>query len=154
LIREATAADMPAVWNLVAELAEFERLSDHLVGSADDLARHLGKHFYCFVYERSGSVLGYCLGFNTYSTFRTQPGLWLEDLYVTPAERGKGVGKAMLQFLIDWCEREQFGRLEWSVLDWNENAIGFYERMGATLLPDWRICRISFSTKSDGAASA
>ena len=144
MIREATPADMQQVWQLINELAEFERLSHAVTGSLELLEQGLDKHFYCFVCEQDEQIVGYCLGFNTYSTFRTLPGLWLEDLYVTPEQRGKGFGKAMLSFLMDWCRREGFGRLEWSVLDWNEGAIGFYQNMGATLLPDWRICRISF----------
>ncbi len=144
MIREATAADMPAVWSLIAELAEFEKLSHTVTGSLEWLTDHLGEHFYCFLCVDGDETIGFCLGYNTYSTFRTQPGLWLEDLYVTPDRRGQGHGKAMLQFLMDWCTREGFGRLEWSVLDWNVDAIGFYESMGATLLPDWRTCRVSF----------
>ncbi len=144
MIREATVADMPQVWGLIQELADFERLSDAVTGTLESLTEHLGGHFYCFVCVDGESVIGYCLGFKTYSTFRTQPGLWLEDLYVTPSKRGLGHGKALLQHLLDWCAREGHGRLEWSVLDWNVDAIGFYRQMGATPLPDWRICRVSF----------
>jgi GNAT superfamily N-acetyltransferase len=145
LIREATLADLPRVWSLIGELAEFERLSHAVTGSLECLSLGLGKHYYCFVCQPSGGeIVGYCLGFNTYSTFRAQPGLWLEDLYVTPDQRGRGYGKAMLSYLMEWCRREGLGRLEWSVLDWNESAIGFYESMGATVLSDWRICRVSF----------
>jgi GNAT superfamily N-acetyltransferase len=144
LIREANPADLARVWELIQELAEFERLSAAVTGSLEQLEGGLGKYFYCLVCEVEEQIVGYSLGFKTYSTFRTQPGLWLEDLYVTPEQRGRGYGRAMLQFLMDWCKREGLGRLEWSVLDWNEGAIGFYENMGATLLPDWRICRVSF----------
>ncbi len=88
-------------------------------------------------------MVGYALSFPTYSTFRTQPGLWLEDIYVTPAERGRGLGKAMLLHLIEEGRRAGLGRIEWSVLDWNQPAIDFYASLGADVLPDWRICRVS-----------
>jgi GNAT superfamily N-acetyltransferase len=137
-------ADMPRVWELVLELAEFERLSHLVTGSAEALAAGLDRHFRCNVCEVDGRIVGYTLCFPTFSTFRAQPGLWLEDLYITPEQRAAGHGKAMLEALIEDCRREGYGRLEWSVLDWNVDAIGFYERMGATLLPDWRTCRITF----------
>jgi GNAT superfamily N-acetyltransferase len=95
------------------------------------------------VAESGGIIVGYTISFCTYSTFRTQKGLWLEDIYVTPSHRGKGLGKAMLESLIEEARQEGLGRIEWSVLDWNQSAIDFYQRLGASVLPDWRICRFS-----------
>ena len=145
-IRGAERADVPVIWRLINELAEYERLEHAVIGNAAELEKHIFDDRLCqvTVFQEGESVVGYTLCVPTYSTFRTQPGLWLEDLYVTPACRGKGYGKALLNNLIDICKTMGLGRLEWSVLDWNEPAIGFYKGMGADVLPDWRICRISF----------
>ena len=88
-------------------------------------------------------MVGFALFFTNFSTFLGKPGLYLEDLYVQPAHRGAGVGRALLAHLAGLANQRGYGRFEWSVLDWNVNAIRFYERMGATLLPEWRICRVS-----------
>jgi GNAT superfamily N-acetyltransferase len=145
-IRWAEPKDIPHIWGLVLELAEYERLSGTVSGSADRLQESLfGAHpaCRCRVTEEDGQIVGYALTFSTYSTFRTLPGIWLEDLYVTPSCRGRGLGKAMLQSVIEEGRREGVGRIEWSVLDWNESAIEFYRKMGAEVLPDWRFCRVS-----------
>jgi GNAT superfamily N-acetyltransferase len=96
-----------------------------------------------FVAELDGKIVGYALFFWTYSTFLTKPGLWMEDLYVTPELRGQGLGQALLNAVIEHAGKVGAGRLEWSVLDWNVNAIQFYEKLGAEVMPDWRICRIT-----------
>jgi GNAT superfamily N-acetyltransferase len=90
-----------------------------------------------------GEVAGFALFFTNFSTFLSKPGLYLEDLYVRPASRGKGLGRALLQHLAALAVQRDYGRFEWSVLDWNENAIGFYRSMGADVMPDWRICRVT-----------
>jgi GNAT superfamily N-acetyltransferase len=95
------------------------------------------------VAESAGEVIAFALYFTNFSTFLAQPGLYLEDLYVLPAHRGKGVGEALLRQLATIATQRGYARFEWSVLDWNENAIRFYERLGATVMPDWRICRVS-----------
>jgi GNAT superfamily N-acetyltransferase len=95
------------------------------------------------VAEFGGAVVGFALFFTNFSTFLGKPGLYLEDLYVQPAHRGAGIGAAMLKQLAALANQRDYGRFEWSVLDWNVDAIRFYERMGATLLPQWRICRVS-----------
>jgi GNAT superfamily N-acetyltransferase len=143
-VRAATRADVPRIWELVRELAEYERLSHTVVGDAHQLERHAfdERLVDMYVAEEEGLVVGYTISFRTFSTFRTQPGIWLEDLYVTPSCRGKGHGKALLLNLMRIRQEEGYGRLEWSVLDWNEPSIRFYEAMGATLLPDWKICRV------------
>jgi GNAT superfamily N-acetyltransferase len=95
------------------------------------------------VAELDREVVGFALFFTNYSTFLTKPGLYLEDLFVLPDHRGKGLGKALLLAVAAIASERDYGRMEWSVLDWNEAAIAFYEHIGATVLPDWRICRIT-----------
>lgn len=140
----ANREDIACVWALVLELAEYERLSHTVIGTAELLERHTfdDNLIEVFVAESDGEIVGYSISFRSFSTFRAQPGIWLEDLYVTPEERGKGHGKALLQNLIDLCRTRGYGRLEWSVLDWNEPSIRFYEAMGAQILDDWKICRM------------
>ena len=92
---------------------------------------------------RDATVVAFALFFTNFSTFLAQPGLYLEDLYVKPAFRGQGIGEALLTRLARIAVERDYGRFEWSVLDWNENAIRFYQRMGATVMPDWRICRVT-----------
>ncbi|GAB4037502.1 MAG: GNAT family N-acetyltransferase [Rubrivivax sp.] len=145
-LRPAREADAAALVGLIRELAVFERL-EHLVQvTPETLARHLfGPRpvAEAVVAEHEGAVVGFALFFTNFSTFLGQPGLYLEDLYVQPAHRGTGLGKALLQHLGALAVARGCGRFEWSVLDWNRNAIRFYEGMGATVLPDWRICRVT-----------
>jgi len=146
VIRPAERTDIPKIWALINELADYEKLSHAVTGSAESLERDVFDKPACtvFVYELDDEVIGYTLSFSTYSTFRTLPGVWLEDLYITPEHRGKGFGKQLMNNLIRHCSDHGLGRLEWSVLDWNEPSIQFYKAMGADVLPDWRICRVSF----------
>jgi len=95
--------------------------------------------------EENGTAVGFALFFTTYSTFLTKPGLWLEDLFVLEAHRHRGIGRALLTEVRRIAESRGAGRLEWSVLDWNSNAIAFYERFGAAVMRDWRICRVTFT---------
>jgi GNAT superfamily N-acetyltransferase len=145
-IRPAAPADAQAIVGLIQELAAFEKLS-HLVVVTPDLlsAQLFGKKpaAEALVAEIDGSVVAFALFFTNFSTFLGRPGLYLEDLYVQPAHRGSGLGKALLQRLGALAVERGCGRFEWSVLDWNENAIRFYEKMGATVMPDWRICRVT-----------
>ena len=145
MIRPAERSDVPRIWSLVNELAEYERLSHAVTGSLGALEKHIFDEGRCvvLVLDLEGEICGYTLSFPIYSTFRTLPGLWLEDLYVTPSVRGKGHGKALLTRVIDYARQNGMGRVEWSVLDWNEPSIRFYQAMGADVMPDWRICRIS-----------
>jgi GNAT superfamily N-acetyltransferase len=112
-----------------------QALAEHLFG-----ARPVAE---ARVVEVGGEIVAFALFFTNYSTFLGQPGIWLEDLYVRPAQRGSGLGKALLEHLGRLAAERGCGRFEWSVLDWNERAIRFYEGLGATVLPDWRICRIT-----------
>lgn len=146
LLRAAEPRDLDAIVGLVHELAEFERLTHLVQTSADTLGPHLfgpRPAVECQVGEVDGRVVAFALYFTNFSTFLAKPGLYLEDLYVQPAQRGTGLGKALLQRLGAIAVERGYGRFEWSVLDWNEGAIRFYERMGATVLPDWRICRVT-----------
>ena len=145
-LRPAQPHDMPAIVGLIRELAEFEHLA-HLVRTTEAA---LDKHLFgarpvaeAVVAEADGVVVGFALFFTNFSTFLAQPGLYLEDLYVQPAFRGRGIGRALLSHLGALALERDCGRFEWSVLDWNENAIRFYQGMGATVMPDWRICRVA-----------
>jgi GNAT superfamily N-acetyltransferase len=147
VVRAAARGDEHAIFDLVRALAAYEKLESSVVGSAEALAEHLfGARpvAEALLAERAGAPIGFALFFTTYSTFLTRPGLYLEDLFVLERERGSGVGKALLGEVIRLARERGSGRLEWSVLDWNAPAIAFYERMGAQVLPDWRICRIVF----------
>ncbi|MER3434721.1 MAG: GNAT family N-acetyltransferase [Leptolyngbya sp. ERB_1_1] len=145
-IRSATPADVPAIFSLIQALAEYEKLSHLVTGSIDHLHSHLfgEKPFVeAIVAVVENQSIGFALFLHNYSTFLTKPGIYLEDLFVLPEYRGMGIGKALLTQLAQIAVERDCGRLEWCVLDWNESAIGFYKRMGATVLPDWRICRVT-----------
>ena len=145
-LRPAAPADLPAIVGLIRELADFEHLSHLVVVTPESLQPHLfgdKPAAEAVVAEVQGSVVAFALFFTNFSTFLGRPGLYLEDLYVQPAHRGAGLGKALLQHLGALAVERGCGRFEWSVLDGNENAIRFYEKMGATVMPDWRICRVT-----------
>ena len=153
-IRPATPADLPAIVGLIRELAAYERLEHLVVATPESMAPHLfgpRPAAECVVAESGAAIVAFALFFTNFSTFLGQPGLYLEDLYVQPAHRGTGLGKALLQHLGALAVERGCGRFEWSVLDWNESAIRFYESMGATVMPDWRICRITGDTLQDYA---
>jgi GNAT superfamily N-acetyltransferase len=145
-VRAATPADVGAVFALMYELAEFEKLTHLFVATESSLhdalfgARPAAE---ALVAEQAGEVVGYALFFHNFSTFLAKRGLYLEDLYVRPALRGRGLGTKLLKKLAALAVERQCGRFEWSVLDWNQNAIDFYEKMGATVLPDWRVVRVT-----------
>ena len=146
-IRPASPEDLPALVGLITELAVFEKLEHLLQVTPERLGRHLfGERpaAECRVVpDADGRLVAFALYFQNFSTFLGQPGLYLEDLYVQPAWRGHGLGRALLQHLATLARERGCGRFEWSVLDWNEAAIRFYQGLGATVLPDWRICRVS-----------
>ena len=167
-IRNAAPGDETGIFRLIGELAQFERLEHQLTGTEERLAEHLfdqPPRAECLVAEAvsepgqvgglkepassapasagaAKALVGYALFFTTYSTFLTQPGLWLEDVFVTEMLRGRGIGRALLSAVAEQARLRGAGRLEWSVLDWNDRAIRFYQSQGAQLLPDWRICRM------------
>ena len=146
IIRSVTPADVPNLFHLIKALAEYEKLSHAVTGDIVSLESHLfGSRPYAeaILAELLGENVGFALFFPNYSTFLTKTGIYLEDLFVLPEYRGKGIGKALLAYVARLAVDRDCGRLEWSVLDWNEPAIGFYQRMGASVLPDWRICRVN-----------
>lgn len=148
-IRAAVPGDEHALFHLVKELARYERLEREVTGSAEELRAHLFGESACgrpwaeaLLAEAGGVAVGFALFFATYSTFRTRPGLYLEDLFVREEYRRRGVGRALLAAVNHVARARGAGRLEWTVLDWNVNAIAFYRSMGAEVLQDWRLCRV------------
>ena len=146
IIRPAEPADIPAIFGMIFELAVFEKL-EHMV-VADEAMLH--EALFCdkptceaIVGETDGEVVTFALFFHNFSTFLCKKGLYLEDLYVKQTMRGRGYGKQMLVALAQIATERDCGRFEGSVLDWNASAISFYEGMGATIMPDWRICRVT-----------
>src|SRR5471032_2292608 len=145
-IRPATPADVSAIFSLMLELAEFEKLTHMFIATEAGVNDALFGTRPCaeaIVAEEDGRIVSYALFFQNYSTFLGKRGLYLEDLYVKPTLRGSGLGTKMLRALAALAVERECGRFEWTVLDWNQNAIGFYEKIGATVLPDWRIVRIT-----------
>ena len=145
-LRSAELRDVGAIVQLIRELAEFENLTHLLQVTPEKLRPQLfGERpvAEALVAEVGGEVVAFALFFTNFSTFLAQPGLYLEDLFVRPAHRGSGIGEALLTRLGRIALERDYGRFEWSVLDWNANAIRFYERMGATVMPEWRICRVT-----------
>jgi len=145
-LRAAGPQDAAAIVGLIRELAVFEQLEHLVVVTPESLAQHLfgpRPAAEAVVAELGGQVVAFALFFMNFSTFLGRPGLYLEDLYVQPAHRGAGLGRALLQHLAGLAVDRGCGRFEWSVLDWNSHAIGFYQKMGATVMPEWRICRVT-----------
>ena len=146
MIRPATPADVPVIAKLIRDLAEYERLSHRVVLQEADLRTHLfGGRPYAEVLlaEEGGAVVGFALFFHNYSTFRAKPGIYLEDLFVEPAHRGKGHGKALLRALAKLAVERDCSRVEWSVLNWNEPSIQFYKALGADPMTEWTVYRLT-----------
>jgi len=145
-IRPAQPQDVVHIHAMILELAVFEKL-EHMVVATEALLHEglFGAQPSCeaIVGEENGEVVTFALFFHNFSTFLTKKGLYLEDLYVKQSHRGKGFGTQMLQRLAQLALERGCGRFEWSVLDWNEPAIQFYKAMGADVMPDWRICRVT-----------
>jgi len=145
-LRPATPGDLPVILACIRALAEYERLAHECVATEALLRESL------FGERPSAEVLlayagdrpaGFALWFESYSTFLAKPGLYLEDLFVYPEYRGRGLGRQLLRHLARIAVERSYGRVEWSVLDWNVDAIGFYRSLGAELLDDWRRCRLA-----------
>jgi GNAT superfamily N-acetyltransferase len=146
MIRPARPDDVPVVLSLIRALARYERLEHEVVGTEKDLRDHLfgdPRRAEVLLVEDDGEVVAFALFFHNFSTFLCKPGLYLEDLFVLPEHRRKGYGKALLQELARLAIRRGCGRFEWAVLEWNEPAIAFYRSIGAKMLDDWRIFRVT-----------
>jgi GNAT superfamily N-acetyltransferase len=145
-IRPATPDDVAAIFHLVRKLAEYEKLSHMMVATETDFHEAL---FGCkpvvegLVAVIGSDTIGYALYFSTFSTFLGRMGIYLEDIYVEPEHRGKGIGKALLKRLAQIAVERGCGRMEWTVLDWNQPSIEFYERLGAVRMPEWQLCRLT-----------
>jgi len=145
-IRRATPDDVPLILTFIHELASYEKLAHEVVATERDMhAALFGERpvIETVIASLNGEPVGYALFFPTFSTFLGKPGLYLEDLYVRPAARGFGVGRKLLEHLARLTVERGWGRLEWSVLDWNEPSIAFYKKMGATAMDQWIIFRLT-----------
>jgi GNAT superfamily N-acetyltransferase len=145
-IRAATKADSELVFSFIRDLAEYEKLLDDVVASPADVERALfAEHprVLCDIAEWEGRAAGFALWFYNFSTFRGRHGIYLEDLFVRPAFRGKGIGKALLRNLAARAVQEGCARVEWWVLDWNEPSIKFYESLGAIAMEEWTVFRLT-----------
>ncbi|SPR98114.1 GNAT family N-acetyltransferase [Cupriavidus taiwanensis] len=153
-LRPATAADSETLFNLILALAEYEKLTHLVEATPQKLEAALfgaTPHAEAVLVEveagaegnAARKAVGFALFFHNFSTFLAKPGLYLEDLYVDPAWRGHGLGKALLKHLAALAVERGCGRFEWTVLDWNQPSIDFYQAIGADVLPDWRICRVT-----------
>lgn len=145
-VRAAGPQDVPAIHGLIGELADYEQLRHQFVGTPAQLAQHLFGARPCawaLVAEVDGVVRGFALAFRSFSTFLCQPGIYLEDLYVQPAWRRHGLGKALLTALARQAVDEGCGRLEWAVLDWNAPSMAFYRQLGAQPMDEWTTFRLT-----------
>jgi GNAT superfamily N-acetyltransferase len=144
-IRPATPTDLPLIAQFIRDLADYEKLAHEVRFNETKLGEKLfGPRPYAEVVigELDGEPQGFALFFHNFSTFEGRPGLYLEDLFVRPAARGSGLGKALLAHLAQLCVERDCARLEWSVLDWNTPAIGFYKNLGAKLMDEWTVMRV------------
>lgn len=145
-IRPARAGDVAEILRLIRALAEYEKLSGEVVATEEALRQTLfgaAPAAEVLLAEAGGRPVGLALFFQNYSTFLARPGIYLEDLFVEPAQRGRGIGKALLQAVARLAVRRGCGRFEWSVLDWNQPAIDFYQKLGARPMNDWTVFRVS-----------
>jgi GNAT superfamily N-acetyltransferase len=151
-IRPATVADVPAIADLIRGLARYEKLEPEVTMTEELLEKNLfGPRRFAetLLAEHNGQPIGFALFFHNFSTFLALPGIYLEDLFVVPEHRGRGVGRALLKELARIAVERGCGRLEWSVLDWNRDAIGFYERLGAKPNSEWTVYRLSGEALSE-----
>jgi GNAT superfamily N-acetyltransferase len=145
-IRFAERADAPLILRLIKALSVYEKLEDKVIATEEKVEHALfGPRPYAetLIAELDGEAVGFALFFHNFSTFLAQPGIYLEDLFVEPEHRGAGVGRALLERLASIALERECGRLEWAVLDWNKDAIGFYKRLGATPNDDWTVYRLT-----------
>ncbi len=146
MIRRARPDDIPAIIELIRDLAEYEKARENAVATEEDLNGALfgnAPAVFAHVAEHEGNIVGFALWFLNYSTWTGRHGIYLEDLYVDPRVRGHGLGKALLATLASLCVERGYTRLEWWVLDWNRSAIGFYESVGAVPMSQWTVHRLT-----------
>ena len=151
-IAEATAQDVPVILDFIRQLAEYERLADKVTATEDQLRLTLfgpRPAAEILLAAVDGETVGYALFFTTYSTFLAKPGLYLEDLFVKSQARGKGIGTALLARLAQVAVERNCGRVEWTVLNWNEPSIGFYNSLGAVPMSDWTLFRLTGESLSN-----
>ncbi len=146
IIRPAVPADSGLILQFICELAEYEKLTHEVVANEEQIRQHLfgdAPHAEVLIGEHAERPVGFALFFHNFSTFLGRPGIYLEDLFVRPDDRGKGFGKALLSCLAQIAVDRNCGRLEWSVLDWNQPAIDFYQSLGATSMNGWTVNRVT-----------
>lgn len=144
-IRPAVASDTSTILGFIRELAEFEKLSHEVMATEEKIKQTLfieSNGVEAIIAELDGAPAGFALFFKNYSTFLAKPGIYLEDLYVSPKFRSQGIGEMLLKHLANLCIERNYGRLEWSVLDWNERAIKFYRSVGAVPMNEWTVQRM------------
>lgn len=156
-IRRVRASEAGLVLDFVRELAEYEKLSHEVEATEGMIADALfgsDPRLFCAIAEWNDEPVGFALWFLNFSTFSGRHGIYLEDLYVRPSHRGRGLGKALLVYLAKECVDNGWSRLQWAVLDWNAPSIAFYNSLGAVMLDDWTLCRVSGSALTRLAGSA
>lgn len=143
-IRPVGEADVGTLFDLIVELAEYEKLADKVNGDVEVLRQTLFEQRAAegLLLERAGEAIGYAIFFTTFSSFECKPGIWLEDVYVRPEHRRGGIGRQVMEHLARLAVERGYVRLEWCALDWNEPALNFYDKLGATRLHDWTMLRV------------
>jgi GNAT superfamily N-acetyltransferase len=144
VIREASEEDISFIYAMIRELAEYEKLSDKVFATEEMLKENIftKKFAEVIIGEYKNEPAAAALFFHNFSTFEGKPGIYLEDIYVRPHLRGKGIGKLMLEYIIDLARKRDCARVEWAVLDWNESAISFYKKLGAVPMDEWTVFRL------------
>ena len=156
-IRHARRDETGLIFALIRELAEYEKLLQELEATEAGIAAELfgdNPRLFCEIAEWNGEPVGFAVWFFNFSTFSGRSGVYLEDLFVRPAHRGKGIGKALLAYLAKLCIDNGWARLQWAVLDWNAPSIAFYKSLGAVLMDEWTVCRVNGSALTALAAKA
>ena len=157
VLRAAVPADAALIFALVHELADYEKLSGEIDATPEAIAAALfarEPRLFCDIAEWNGEPAGFAVWFLNFSTFRGRHGIYVEDLFVRPAFRAKGIGNALMARLAKRCVDEGWARFEWAVLDWNAPSIAFYKSIGAQVMDEWRICRLSGQALQDFALQA
>lgn len=154
VVRSARPQDSALIFALVCELADYENLQHEVDATPESITAALfapEPRLYCDIAEWDGEPAGFSVWFLNFSTFRGRHGVYLEDLYVRPEMRGRGIGKALMQRLAQHCVERDLARFEWAVLDWNAPSIAFYESIGAKVMGEWKLCRLSGSALANFA---